>query len=200
MINLSSIKSNNLKINGNKIFLIMLNELNVSDKYVSWLNDKEVNKYSSRNGKTFTKNDISNYVLNCNESDTKLLLGIYDTALNAHIGNILLIADYEKSFINISNLLGEKDYWSKGYIVDANKHAMHFCFNYLKVKKFSMGNFSKNRASTLKSSTLGAKIINIKENINSKFDFDKKIINFELTPKDFYSNFPKLKNIKNWVL
>ena len=30
----------------------MLNELNISDKYVSWLNDKEVNKYSVRNGKT----------------------------------------------------------------------------------------------------------------------------------------------------
>ena len=33
----------------------MLNELNISDKYVSWLNDKEVNKFSSRNGKTFTQ-------------------------------------------------------------------------------------------------------------------------------------------------
>ena len=51
MINFSSIKSKNLKINGNKIYLIMLNELNISDKYVSWLNDKEVNKYSVRNGK-----------------------------------------------------------------------------------------------------------------------------------------------------
>ena len=200
MINFSSIKSKNLKINGNKIYLIMLNELNISDKYVSWLNDKEVNKYSVRNGKTFTNNDISNYVLNCNESDTKLLLGIYDTALNVHIGNILLIADYKKSSINISNLIGEKDFWAKGYVVDADKHIIHFCFNYLKVKKFSMGNFSKNRASTLKSSALGAKIINIKENINSKFDFDKKIINFELMPKDFYFNFPELKNIENWVL
>ena len=63
-----------------------------------------------------------------------------------------------------------------------------------------MGNFSKNRASTLKSSALGAKIINIKENINSKFDFDKKIINFDPMPKDFYFNFPELKNIENWVL
>ena len=200
MINFSSIKSKNLKINGNKIYLIMLNELNISNKYVSWLNDKEVNKYSSRNGKTFTENDISNYVLNCNETDTKLLLGIYDTALNIHIGNILLKADYEESCINISNLIGEKDFWAKGYVVDADKHLIHFCFNYLKVKKFSMGNFSKNRASTLKSSTLGAKIINIKENFNSTFDFDKKIINFELMPKDFYSNFPELKNIENWVL
>ena len=174
MINFSSIKSKNLKINGNKIYLIMLNELNISDKYVSWLNDKEVNKYSVRNGKTFTNNDISNYVLNCNESDTKLLLGIYDTALNAHIGNILLIADYKKSSINISNLIGEKDFWAKGYVVDADKHIIHFCFNYLKVKKFSMGNFSKNRASTLKSSALGAKIINIKENINSNLILIKK--------------------------
>ena len=199
MINFSSIKSKNLKINGNKVYLIMLNELNISDKYVSWLNDKEVNKFSSRNGKTFTPNEISNYVLNCNESDTKLLLGIYDTVLNIHIGNILLKADYGKSCINISNLIGEKDYWSKGYIVDANKYLMHFCFNYLKAKKFSMGNFSKNRASTLKSSSLGAKIINIKENINSKFDFDKKIINFELIQKDFYYNFPELKNTENWL-
>ena len=127
-------------------------------------------------------------------------MGIYDTALSVHIGNVLLIADYEKSCINISNLIGEKDYWSKGYVVDADKHLMHFCFNYLKVKKFSMGNFSKNRASTLKSSALGAKIIDIKENIDSKFDFDKKIINFELIPKDFYSNFPELKNKENWVL
>ena len=45
MINFSSIKSKNLKINGNKGYLIMLNELNISDKYVSWLNDKEVNKF-----------------------------------------------------------------------------------------------------------------------------------------------------------
>ena len=200
MINFSSIKSKNLKIYGNKIYLIMLSELNISHRYLLWLNDKEVNKFSSRNGKTFTENEISNYVLNCNQSDTKLLMGIYDTALSVHIGNVLLIADYEKSCINISNLIGEKDYWSKGYVVDADKHLMHFCFNYLKVKKFSMGNFSKNRASTLKSSALGAKIINIKENINSKFDFDKKIINFELMPKDFYSNFPELKNTENWVL
>ena len=152
MINFSSIKSKNLKIYGNKIYLIMLSELNISHRYLLWLNDKEVNKFSSRNGKTFTENEISNYVLNCNQSDTKLLMGIYDTALSVHIGNVLLIADYEKSCINISNLIGEKDYWSKGYVVDADKHLMHFCFNYLKVKKFTMGNFSKNRASTLKSS------------------------------------------------
>ena len=146
MINLNSIKSKNLKINGNKVYLIMLNELYISDKYISWLNDKEVNKYSSRNGKTFSANDASNYVLNCNQTDTKLLLGIYDTALNVHIGNVLLIADYEKSCIDISNLIGEKYYWSKGYVVDVDKHLIHFCFNYLKVKKFTMGNFSKNRA------------------------------------------------------
>ena len=56
MINLNSIKSKNLKINGNKVYLIMLNESNISDKYVNTTWDLYISNLITRDLKLILNN------------------------------------------------------------------------------------------------------------------------------------------------
>lgn len=200
MINFNQIKKKELIIRGKKTYLKILDNSNISERYITWLNDPEVNRYSSRSGKSFNKEDVYAYVDECNKSDKKLLLAIFEDNNNLHIGNVLLIVNYYKKEINISNLIGEKDYWGKGYIIDVDSHAIHFGFAYLKALKFTMGNFSKNRASTFKSSSLGAEIKEVIKNNKSLKETYNEVIKFELISKNFYAKFPYLKNQINWKL
>ena len=98
----------------------------------------------------------------------------------------------------ITNLIGYKNYWGKGYIIDVDSHLIHFGFQYLKASKFIMGNISKNRASTFKSSCLGAKIMEVVKKDNSLYGIDNEEIKFDLLPENFYHKFPELKNTFNW--
>ena len=53
MRNFSLVKNKNLKIIGEKSYLKLINENHISKDYIKWLNDPEVNMYSSRKGKNF---------------------------------------------------------------------------------------------------------------------------------------------------
>ena len=60
--------------------LIILKELNISmvnSRYLNWLQDIELMKYTEQVNKNHTIKNVKNYVLECKKSKKDFLLGIF---------------------------------------------------------------------------------------------------------------------------
>ena len=191
---LESCGGSNLMIQCEKSILKPLNRKCVSNNYISWLNDPIVNTYSQRLGKLSSQNDIWHYMDHANQSHDCLLLGIFDRGKDIHIGNIQLkYYDRANGLADLSTLIGEKDYWGRGYAKDIWKHIIHFGFQIANVRKFTMGNAAGNKAASAKTLSVGAKLEATKRKHTLIGKDYHDILEYGLFPEDFYGTFPSLR-------
>ena len=182
------------RIDTEKSVLRPLGETDLTDRYLGWLNDPEVNRFSSRRNRRFEQKDMVEYVESANASDDKLLLGIFPHDGREHVGNVLFdFNDRANGIATVANLLGEPSRWGGGYVVDADKHLIHLGFSQLGVRKFVLGNLAPNRASTFKSTSLGAQLEGRLRRHEAFGDDYVDVLKFGLFPDEFYDRFPELK-------
>lgn len=190
---LSLLEQNNLQLDGDKVYLRPLGNADISEQYLRWLNDEQINRYSERRGKNYTLKDLHNYIDEANTSFNLLQLGIFISQDSSHVGNISLrITNIGARVAEVATLIGETDYWGRGIIVDAAKTLIHFAFQKIKLRKITLGNYSLNRASTFKSKQLGATLEGrFRESalINGEY---VDTLEFGLFPDNFYQKFPEL--------
>jgi len=133
--------------NSLKIKIDILNELNCDfEKYVSWMNDYEVVKFTNSKLKKYTIEDLKAYVRNMLTSNNDYLFGIF--VEGEHIGNLKI------GFINWINrngelgiIVGDKKYWGKGIATKSIKLGVDFAFNYLNLFKIKAGMIDCNKGS-----------------------------------------------------
>ena len=180
-------------IEAKKSVLRPLGDADLTDRYLGWLNDPETNRFSSRRGHSYTREDMIAYVKDANASPNMLLLGIFSRDGDEHVGNILFdYYDRSNGIATVANLLGDTSRWGGGFVVDADKHVIHFGFQTLGVRKFVLGNLAPNRASTFKSTTLGAQLEGRLRRHEALGDDYVDVLKFGLFPEEFYARFPEL--------
>ena len=110
------------------IVKIKLRKLNltkdISNKYLMWMNDLEVHKYTEQRYTKHSLIDIRKFVKEKNKSKNEFLYGIFlkKNNLNTHIGNIKLgPINFIHKTGEISYFIGEKELWGKGYTTLAIK-------------------------------------------------------------------------------
>ena len=72
---------------------LLLKELDISDvteNYVTWLNDEDINQFLQVRHQKHTLKTTRDYVQNLKESEHNFLFGIFEKNNNRHIGNIRL--------------------------------------------------------------------------------------------------------------
>lgn len=111
--------------NYKKITLRKLNPTkDISNKYLKWMNDPEVHKFTEQKYVKYSLNNIRKFVKEKNKSKNEFLYGIFlkKNNLKIHIGNIKLgpINIFHKNSY-ISYFIGEKELWGKGYCTLAIK-------------------------------------------------------------------------------
>jgi [ribosomal protein S5]-alanine N-acetyltransferase len=182
-----------LRIDGEKVYLRPLSHADASDRYHAWLNDDEINRYSERRGTSYSHDDIRAYLDDANASPVLLQQGVFMGEDDNHVGNISLrVTNVGARVAEVATLIGEKDYWGRGVIVDAGKALIHFAFQNLKLRKITLGNYAINRASTFKSRQLGAKP---EGRFRDAALIDGKyvdVLEFGLFAEEFYEKFPEL--------
>ena len=101
---------------------IKLRKLNltkdISNKYLKWMNDLEVHKYTEQKYTKHSLINIRKFVKEKNKSKNEFLYGIFleRNNLNIHIGNIKLgPINFIHKTGEISYFIGEKELWGKGY-------------------------------------------------------------------------------------
>ena len=186
---------NNLILEGDFTLLRKLTKDDCADRYLSWLNDKEVNRYSQREGHVYSISDLYTYVDEMNSEDSNhLLAGIFWKENQEHIGNVLLgPVDFKNRNAEIANMVGEKAYWGKGVAVDADKTLMHYSFSKLNMHKITIGNIAPNKAATFMSRQLGfVPEARLREHVmwqNKYVD----VLRFSIMKNEFYQKFPQMK-------
>ena len=118
---------NRIKIDHDKIVLKQLEPKDVSDAYVKWLNDPEVNKFLEiRHKIPFLKDDVIEFVKMCNKMKRYHWGIMYN---KKHVGNISCSSvDRIYNYVNISNLIGIKKYWNSDICKLSLNAAMHYLF------------------------------------------------------------------------
>jgi RimJ/RimL family protein N-acetyltransferase len=131
-------------IQGRNISLRNIKFTDCNEKYVRWLNDKEVNKYLDSRLAIQTLESIQTFVSKIVESEDNYMFAIIDKE-DRHIGNIKIgpIHPVYKS-TSIGYLIGEKKHWGSGLGTEAVYLATRFCFDILNLHKVNAGIIAPN--------------------------------------------------------
>jgi RimJ/RimL family protein N-acetyltransferase len=128
--------------------ILILKELesnDVTQTYIDWLNDFEVNKYLESRYMNHDINTVKDFVDSYRNSEIEFLFGIFLKGSIKHIGNIKLgpINKHHKR-ADIGILIGDKDYWGKGFAKEAISMISQFAFDQLKLAKLTAGCYESN--------------------------------------------------------
>jgi RimJ/RimL family protein N-acetyltransferase len=128
--------------------LLYLRSVNINDlegNYSNWLNDPEVNLYNNHCRLPVSIKQQIDYINNKNNSNTDLFLAIIEKNNNVHIGNIILQnINWIDRNGEIAFLLGEKSYWSKGFMYSAGLLLINHAFTQLNLHRIYLATSSTN--------------------------------------------------------
>jgi RimJ/RimL family protein N-acetyltransferase len=160
------------KLESNRLILSQISEKDISNEYISWLNDKDVNRFLGFNG-DYTVNMLENYVENLIINKIYFwTIKIKDT--NKHIGNIKIDPiDFNNGFAELGIIIGAKEEWGKGYAQEAINIVLDYCFNNIKIRKINLGVLSENFAAVKLYLKIG---FEIEGTLKYQVKFDNKYI------------------------
>lgn len=153
-----------IKIDGESVYLRTLKEEDVSERYCSWINDPEVNKYLV--SKNTTLEELKNYVKIRLNNPNCLFFGIFLKKNNLHIGNVKLEPiDFKKRTAKLGLLLGDKVYWHQGYESETYTLLENYAFKKLKLIEIETGLYKESTEELLNLKKSGFNIYDEEENI-----------------------------------
>ena len=129
-------------IDDGRVELRELSEEDLSEAYVTWLNDEEVNKYLDPFESKHTLESVRRFIQEKKQSKNEYLYGIFYE--NIHVGNIKIDFNYAYKNGKIGYIIGEKKYWRKGIATAAIKIILSICKEMDNVRKISAGVYEGN--------------------------------------------------------
>lgn len=130
---------------GERIYLRALTLEDLDGNYVSWLNDPEVNKQNSHHIFPYTRESGEEYIRNAFKGKIDFPLAIIDIESDTHIGNISLNSiDYINRRCDWGIMIGEREFWGKGYSKDASFLILKHAFQSLNMLRIYSGTTEKN--------------------------------------------------------
>jgi ribosomal-protein-alanine N-acetyltransferase len=131
------------------ISLFVLRPEHVNERYVSWLNEKDVNQYLESRFQVHDIESVKRFVADCNSRSDTLLFGIRYKALgDIHVGNIKIgPVDYHHRRAEIGILIGDRNVWGRGVATEAIKLVASFAFSHMLIKKLTAGCYGANLGS-----------------------------------------------------
>lgn len=132
-----------LRISGGRVILRPLTIKDATSRYANWLNDPIVNKFLETRSATIL--DLKDYIQEKNHDEKALLLGIFLKNSGVHIGNVKLEPiDMENKTAQFGLLIGDKNYWEKGFGTEVTKTVVKWAFEKLNLKKVELGVIANN--------------------------------------------------------
>ena len=129
-----------------RCLLRALEESGVTERYVRWLNDPDINRYLEARFATHSMESVRKTVRDYRQSGTDVLFGIFvKESDQAHIGNIKISdLDRNNGVAEIGFLIGDSRYWSKGIASEVIKSVCDWAFQELGLEKITAGAYAEN--------------------------------------------------------
>jgi [ribosomal protein S5]-alanine N-acetyltransferase len=133
---------------GERVYLKLLSEHEIDERYLSWFKSKELVQYYSSTKREFTREYLVQDLRAGLKNETHYVYGIYTVSEGLLIGNVK-IGPIMKSNRNtdFSIILGDRSYYGKGIAQEAFKLGNHLVFMVYDLRKITSGMFEANRSS-----------------------------------------------------
>ena len=126
---------NRNKIIGKKVVLRPI-EMSDAPRFVVWLNDPAVNKFVLK--RSITLNEEQKWIRSLKKAKKTEHHFAIDTNKGVHVGSIALFVKIPNQMATFGILIGDKNYWNKGYGTDATKTILEYGFNRLKLHRIQL--------------------------------------------------------------
>ena len=132
-------------LDSKRLFLRGLEITDLNEKYLRWLNSKNINKYLETRFKPQTMSSIKKYWELHEADQNSPWFAICLKTEERHIGNIKVgPINWIHRKAEISLFIGEQDCWGKGYASEAIETVKEWAFSQLQLKKLSAGIYASN--------------------------------------------------------
>lgn len=175
---------------GERIYLRTLELNDLNGNYINWLNDPEVTKQNSHHVFPYAKSDLENYINNAYAAKDKLPLAIIDKENDFHFGNISLVnIDYINRRSDWGLVLGDFQYWNKGYAKEASFLILKHAFDSLNLERIYSGTTVENIGGQKLMEAMGMVKEGVRRNHIYKNSKYLDIIEYGVLRDEFYKKF-----------
>ncbi len=134
-----------ITLTGPRVTLRILDDSHANERYASWLNDPEVNKFLAT--KSATIPELREYIAKKHGQKDALFFGVFLKENDLFIGTVKLEPiepDHRRATIAV--MIGDKEYWGKGFAAEAMGLLCDWCFDELGLEEMNLGVIAKNTA------------------------------------------------------
>lgn len=135
-------------LDGKRLILSRMQVSDVTKNYCNWMNDKEVTCFLESRFYSHSIDSLREYVCKLQNDPNELLFAILLKENKRHIGNIKLgPINWIHHFAEIGLMIGEKDFWGRGYASEAIQIITEYAFDTLGLNKLIAGCYELNKGS-----------------------------------------------------
>lgn len=180
----------NVFLMGERVYLRPLTLEDLVGNYMFWLNDPDVNRQNSHHIFPYSRDNLESYIKNAYIIKDQLPLAIIDKQEDKHIGNITLSdIDYINRRSDWGIIIGERDYWNKGFSKEASFLLLNHAFDSLNLHRIYSGTTVENIGGQKLMESMGM----IKEGIRREHIYKNgkyiDIVEYGVLRREFYSKF-----------
>ena len=121
------------------------NERYLTERYVAWLNDPEVVRFSEQRFTTHTTESSRAYMQSFEGTPNYFWAFVTRGRSSEHIGNVNAYVDTRNKVGDVGILIGEKSYWGKGYGLEVFVAVTDYLFREMHVRKVTAGTVAGNK-------------------------------------------------------
>ena len=144
---------------GSLVYLRPLERADLNERYLGWLNDPEVTRYTEVGTFPSSPADLESYYRDVASSKNYVMLAVVQKQSGQHVGNVKLgpIQWIHRS-ATFSILIGEKDLWGQGVGMEATRLMIEYGFNRLNLHRIDLGVFAEHQAAVRCYEKVGFKV------------------------------------------
>lgn len=136
-----------LRAESDRLVLQTFDSALITERYLSWLHDDQVNRYLLKPNKETSLDDVAGYVRGLMESDNDCFLSITDKVSGLHIGNVRLgPIDWQSRVCQYSMMIGDVAFHGRGVGTEVVGLAVGICFAQLGMRKVFLDVIEENKA------------------------------------------------------
>lgn len=133
---------------GDQILLTSVDEAHVSERYLGWMANPEVNRYLESRFTVPTLVDLGDYVQSMRESPDNYFFAIIERASGEHWGNVKLgPVNRHHRTASIGIIVGEPSAWGRGVATETIGLLSRWAFDELGLAKLTAGSYAVNGGS-----------------------------------------------------
>jgi len=131
-------------LRGGLVLLRPFNEADIDARYIGWLNDPDVVRFSNQRFKTHDQASSSRYFASFEGTDN-LFISIRDISSDAPLGTMTAYISRHHGTVDVGIMIGEKCVWGSGYGQDAWNTLAKWLFRRGDIRKLTAGTMRNNQ-------------------------------------------------------